>query len=309
MNKTLGCVLSVCLSGLLLACSDSGSRGNKSGDEDVSPAGIVAGSIGGALSLGEESGAGSPPVACPAVTAALSKGCNNVANGVELSYVACQQGTTDAVWNGILNVSVAGAAPITCGSFSSLGDVAAGKTVQRQFVANHTPGTSTRLIPGGTLKTIDHVTDNLANFDNAVIAPNIGTGYGSQISLDGTGRRQQLTVKQRVFSDAFDYSVVGSVPLSDSGSTRTIDQGSVQVYVNRLNVMASVALNKVVYANTCCHPVSGSMTATYSAGASAPTPEGSALVGKTETLTFNGCGTADLTTVAGTKRVSELNCL
>ncbi|MGZ3771722.1 MAG: hypothetical protein ACXVCP_16625 [Bdellovibrio sp.] len=190
-----------------------------------------------------------------------------------------------------------GTGSVTCGTFPN----ATGTTLRRQFVSSAgVPGTGSRTSAKGVVVTIDHSSSNLANFDTATIAANIGTGYGSSVTFNGSGARTGVDVKQRLYvSGGFDHSVVGSITISESGTSRTVS-GSLTVYHNKVKVVGTSTFTNVVYNDTACAPVSGSISTSFAAGAHvSPTTIGSLMVGKSETLTFNGDGTATLVDYSG----------
>ncbi|MGZ3691389.1 MAG: hypothetical protein ACXVAX_07790, partial [Pseudobdellovibrio sp.] len=179
--------------------------------------------------------------------------------------------------------------------------------IQRQFVSSHTvPGSATRTTARGTVEHIDHSTADLGNFDSVGIPTNIGTGYGTVVTFDGSGKRTGVSVKQRIYvTGGLDHSVVGSVSLSETGTSRTAS-GSLTIYHNKLKVIATSTFTNVVYNDTACTPVSGSISTAFTAGTASPTALGSLLVGKSETLTFNGDGTATLVDYNGSSSTVSL---
>lgn len=294
--------------------------------EDSSTSGAAASSVGGAIAGSDTNGKmawyspelspSSPLISallpsafaattCPKITTANGSGCTNASNAVDLTFSSCSHGTSAATWSGTLEVSLSSGTAISCGTFPSPGS---GVSIRRQFVSSAgVPGTATRTSAKGTVVTIDHQTSNLANFDNQTIAANIGSGYGSTVTFNGSGARTAAAVKQRVYvSGGFDHSVVGSVTISEVDTTRTVS-GSLTVYHNKVKVVATSTFSNVVYNNTSCVPVSGSISTSFAAGTNvSPTTLGSALVGKTETLTFNSDGTATLVDYSGTSSTVQL---
>ncbi|MGZ3725782.1 MAG: hypothetical protein ACXWQQ_08270, partial [Pseudobdellovibrio sp.] len=294
-----------------------------SATEDSSTSGVAASSIGGAIAASDSSGnvalnksllqkplwsmilqsAQASGTACPKIVTTAGSGCTNAGSDVDLTYSSCSFGSSAATWSGLLEVSLSGGGTITCGTFPS--PVSA--NIQRQFVSSHTvPGSATRTTARGTVEHIDHSTADLGNFDNQAIATNIGTGYGTVVTFDGSGKRTGVSVKQRIYvTGGLDHSVVGSVSLSETGTSRTAS-GSLTIYHNKLKVIATSTFTNVVYNDTACTPVSGSISTAFTAGTASPTALGSLLVGKSETLTFNGDGTATLVDYNGSSSTVSL---
>ncbi len=290
--------------------------------EDSSASGAAASSVGGAVSSSSSGGSLSmnerpgsiwnlaqPPAmaanVCPKITTAAGAGCTQVsANVIDLGYSACSFGMSTATWTGTQEITLNPASAVTCGTFPA--PVSA--SIQRQFVsAPGTPGTVSRTSANGTVVVIDNQTANLGNFDLQTIAANIGSGYGSTVAFNGAGARTGTTVKQRVYvTNGFDHSVDGTITISESGTTKTAS-GTVKVYHNKLKVVGTSTFTNVTYNNTSCVPVSGSISTVFAAGANvAPTTLGSAVVGKSETITFNAEGTATLMDPSGTSSVVKM---
>lgn len=307
----------------LFSCNAKKDDATATTSEDTSITGAVAGTVGGAVAASDSSGkmafqGKSPPAkiwslllktsyaatTCPQLTTASGSGCTNASNAVDLTYASCSHGTSLATWTGTLEVSLSSGAAISCGTFPS----PSGTDLQRQFVSSAgVPGTGSRTSSRGTVVTIDHQTANLGNFDNQTIAANIGTGYGTRVTFNGSGSRTGVSLKQRVFvSGGFDHSVVGSITLSESGTTRTAS-GTVTVYHNKAKVVGTSTFSSVVYNNTSCVPISGSITTAFAAGANvSPTAIGSAFVGKSESITFNSDGTGTFVDASGASSTVEL---
>ncbi|MGZ3746695.1 MAG: hypothetical protein ACXWRE_04985 [Pseudobdellovibrionaceae bacterium] len=310
-------------SGLILTACSGGSNGTASGAaaEDSSSSGLAAASVGGAIASSSSSGTMastieapsihslilSPAIAantCPRVTTANGSGCTNVSSSVDLTYSACSFGTSLATWSGTLEVSM-GTGTVSCGTFPN----ATGTTLRRQFVSSAgVPGSGSRTSARGVTVTIDHSSNNLSNFDNATITANIGTGYGTSVTFNGSGARTGVNIRQRLYvSGGFDHSIDGNISVSESGGSRTIS-GSIKVYHNKVKVVGTSTFNNVVYNDTACAPVSGSITTAFAAGVNvSPTVIGNAMVGKSETLTFNGDNTATLVDYSGTSSTVTLS--
>lgn len=308
---------------LIVGCSKSSTDTTVALSEDSSASGAAASSVGGAVSSSSSGGSltmnqrpGSiwnlvqPPAlaanVCPTIKTAAGAGCTQVsANVIGLGYSTCSFGMSTATWTGNLEVTLSPASAVTCGTFPA--PVSA--SLQRQFVsAPGTPGTASRTSASGTVVVIDNQAANLGNFDTQTIAANIGTGYGSAVAFNGAGVRTGVTVKQRVYvTGGFDHSVVGSVSISESGTTKTAS-GSVTVYHNKLKVIGTSTFTNVTYNNTSCVPVSGTISTAFAAGTNvAPTAFGAAVVGKTETITFNADGTATLADAGGTSSTVKMS--
>ena len=297
-------------------CKKSSSTDSVS--EDTSVSGSVAGSIGGALTASDASGTVAsyegrrantflgallqqPAYAagiCPKITTPNGSGCNNGGNYVSLDYSSCSFANSLAMWSGTLEVSLASGGAISCGAFPA----PTSTSINRQFVSSHgVPGTGSRTTPAGTVVQIDHASANLANFDNQSVSATIGTGYGTSVSFNGGGQRNGVVIRQRTHvSGGFDHSVVGNISvISDSGGSRTVS-GSVTVYHNVIKVVGTSTFSNVVYNNSSCAPISGTITTSFAAGANvSPTIIGSAFVGKSESLSFNADGTATHVDYAG----------
>ncbi len=325
--------LIVCLllaSSYLAACSSGLSSSSASAaSEDSSASGAAASSVGGAISSSDSSNTVSSyehktlldlliPSAlatnsCPTVAAGGS-GCASNGNPVDLTYSSCSFGSSSATWSGTLEVSLINSGAISCGTFPdrSASRLANNDGILRQFVSGGNPGTATRTNSRGTVVTIDHASANLANFDTGTtISANIGSGYGTKVVFDGSGGRKEVQVRQRLYTSGYDHSVDADLTLSESVGTRTITGGTVKVYHNKMKVIGSSTFSNVVYNTQCCNPISGSITTTFSAGAHvSPTALGSLAVGKSESLTFTGCGTATFVNTSGTSSSVTLNnCL
>src|ERR1700722_11266391 len=111
-----------------------------------------------------------------------------------------------------------------------------------------------------------------------------------------------------------DHTIDGGLTISETGSGASISRtvtGSIVVYHNLLRVIGTAVFTDVVYNDTCCGPVSGSITTTFAQGNNvSPTRAGSFAVGESETLTFNGCDSANYSTTFSSvnETVSVGNC-
>jgi hypothetical protein len=246
---------------------------------------------------------------CP--TYASVAGCATNSHSMWLSYNSCSFGTSSATWTGIqsLIMSVGNA---SCGTFPNPG---ASATLTRQFVtaSNGTvPSSATRTNSFGDRITIDEATANLSNFDGVAISTLANSGYGSQVTFNGSGARSSIVIGRRIVDTGlFDFSTTGTINISEASAastTRTLS-GSVRTYHNYLKVIATSTFNSVTHSNTCCLPVSGSITTVFTQGTGAPTSIGALIIGKSEQLVFTGCGTGNLTKTDGTTSAFALtNC-
>ena len=214
-----------------------------------------------------------------------------------------------AAWNGTQAISMS-AGSASCGSFPNPG---ANQTLYRQFVSapSSTTASHLTLTSGGYTGVIDDSVANLGNFDGQSIAAiNPNGGYGIAVQFAANGTRSGITIGRRqTVNGVFDHSVTGSLSISEgvSASSRTVN-GSVAVYHNLLRVIGTSQFTNVLHSNVCCVPVSGEIQTTFSAGSNvSPTVLGSLIVGKSEKLTFTGCGTATLTEASGNVRNVTLN--
>jgi hypothetical protein len=307
---------------LLTACSGGNSTGGFSSGsaaaEDVSASGAAAGVVGN--SLGSSSSTGTVawterfrPLlgllieeahasnACPTVKTVAGSGCTQNGNAADITLASCSYGASRATWTGTLEVTLSAGTAVTCGTFPATASIANNQSIQRQYVSGGSPGTAQRTSPFGTVVTVDHASANLANFDTGTtIAASIGSGYGTQVIFDGSGHRKGVEVNERIHSTKYDHSITGSLTVAESGSTRTISSGSITVFHNLLKVVGTAQFTNVVYNDSCATPVSGTITTTFAAGAHvSPTTAGSAVVGRSETLTFSSCGNQTLVDVTG----------
>ncbi len=326
MNSRIVTISLIAVTMFAFACSKKTSDPTTaSSSEDSSSSGLAASAVGGAVSSSDSSGTVTMNVknpniwtvlilqepawaatSCPKITTASGSGCTNSGNNVDLTYSSCSFGAAAASWTGTLEVSLSTGAQVTCGTFPTVSTL--NGSVQRQFVSSAgVPGSATRATSRGTTVYIDHATANLGNFDNQTIAANIGTGYGTKVTFNGSGARTAVQVRQRLYvTGGFDHSIDGSITLSESGTTRTAS-GTIKVYHNKAKVLGTSTFTDVKYNNTSCIPVSGSISTAFTAGANVSTNAlGTALVGKTETLTFNSDGTGTYVDATGASTTVEL---
>lgn len=304
---------------MFIGCgSKKATDGTTSTAEDSSSSGLAASAVGGAIASSDSSGslafnqgpnsiwslllksafaAGS----CPKIITAAGSGCTQAGNAVDLTYSDCSHGSSLATWAGTLEVSLSSGTAVTCGTFPNTATFANDESIQRQFVSSaHTPGSGSRTTSKGTVVQIDHSTANLGNFDNQTIGTLFNSGYGSVVTFNGSGGRKSVQVKQRLYvTNGFDHSVDGTITISETGTTRAAS-GTVTVYHNKAKVIGTSTFTNVTYNDTSCTPVSGTITTAFSAGVNvAATLIGGAMVGKSESLTFNGDGTGTYIDTSG----------
>ena len=323
MKNTL--ILGLMTTTLFLATGCAKTNSDADAVEDTSASGAAAAAAGGALSTSNSSGTlasakkpsllqqsfgtayswipdASASTACPTF-ATTGAACSASGSRLWLNYAACSFGNSNATWTGtqLLQMSSGSAA---CGTFPNPG---ASATLTRQFVtaaSSTTPSSVTRTNAFGTTVTLDDATSNLGNFDSQTIATLANGGYGTQVTFNGSGARSAVTLARKVsVSTRFSHSISGSLTVTESASSSTsrVLSGSIKVFHNLLKVVGTSRFDNVTHSNTCCVPVSGSVTTTFAAGSNvSPSIAGALVVGKSETLTFTGCGTASLQAADGT---------
>jgi hypothetical protein len=207
-----------------------------------------------------------------------------------LSYNNCTY-TGRVEWSGVQSLSMS-SGTASCGTFPNPG---ANGTLYRQYVqasGSNIPG-QVNLTAANRSAFIDDASENLANFDGDSIPAISNGGYGLAVQFNSQDKRSQLTIGHRLVIDGgIDHSVSGTVSVVEGNGSRTIN-GSVKVYHNIVKVIGTSTFNNVIHDNTCCLPIGGSITTVFSAGANVA-PVLSSIVGKSETLTFTGCGSASL---------------
>jgi hypothetical protein len=310
---------------------------NNINGEDTSASGVAAAAIGGAIATSSQTGtfahnslkqnllqdliapeAQADTDHCPTM---LSSGTgSNCANdlvnvgSVLLTYDGCSFGTALAKWTGIERLTLVNGVALHCGTFP----VPTGTSIQRQFVdSTGAAATATRVDALGFTITIDNAATNgtLNNFDGFSIVPTIGTGYGTAVTFDANNLRTQVAVNEHLQGSGpngttfFDHTIMATVNISESGGTRTVTGGTVQVYHNLLQIIGTSTFTNVKYTDSCCTPMSGEIDTTFSAGQSLqPTTAGLDYVNKTEKMTFNSCGNVTLTDVSGNISNLTLSC-
>jgi hypothetical protein len=226
-----------------------------------------------------------------------------------LDYDSCNFTKSGTTWSGTQAIIMSSGAA-ACGTFPNPG---ANGNLIRQFV--HGPGVTTPWAAAitsrySTVGFIDDKTANLSNFNGDTLATIVNGGYGDKTEFGASGERTGLTIAHRIYIvGSYDHSLYGSLSISETAgaATRTIS-GTIDVYHNKLKVIGQSTFNNVVHSDTCCLPISGSITTLFNQGTAPPDSAlGQAAVGKSETLTFTGCGTADLTSYDGSTRSVALS--
>jgi len=249
---------------------------------------------------------------CPTYRTASAAGCTASGGDMWLTYNSCTFSGGATQWSGYQGFFLSSGSA-SCGSFPL--PPAAG-TQTRQYVTasgGSTPGSITEVSSFGTTATIDDSSSNLDNFDSDAIATLLNGGYGAQVTFAGSGARTALTVGHHIVVSGgiMDHTVTGTLTVTESPGaiTRTV-QGTAKVYHNLLQVIGTSTFNSVVQSDTCCLPISGSITTLFSAGTKPPLGKvAAAMVGASETLSFTGCGTAQLKTYDGlTQSVALSRC-
>ena len=256
--------------------------------EDISLSGNIAGVIGGAYNGSNSNGtqalvlperkspfeilthllplarADMPPPFCPPFNSVFYSACITGADNIEsnqtLVYNGCGFGGSDATWNGSILF-------FCTGTFST-------PVIQRQ-IANGT----TRTNHFGTAVQIN--TLNVPTFDHTAIL-GIGTTFSPPtLTINGiklTGTRNGGTL--------FNQTIV-STTLTLVGRNLT---GQVISFDNQNQVTANSIVN-INFAPGCCTPTSGTINTTFST-VSGYLPGTGFSNGTTESLSFNGCGSA-----------------
>jgi hypothetical protein len=275
-------------------------------NQDFTIGGTLATAIGSAMS---SAGAGT----CPTVLSTDSNCQVDATNSgaADLIFDNCnfQEG---GAWNGILQVSLSSGAPVRCGSAPAI----ANNLLLRQFInAQNQLSSATMTTPQGTVTTIDD-SSPLANFDQANLQLADNTHLGVNLQFDHEGNVDTLSLAEHITvvgpnqTPSYDHTIIGSAGITTSGGSRTIQQATFTVYHNLMNVIGTATVSNVVYIDSCCTPVSGTVTTVFSAGANVPpTTDGSSYLGQTETVLFNGCNNATVTDVYGNTSNFTPTCL
>ena len=344
MKSRVGLLLStVLVISLLSACGSVSSVGGTSTGNpvvaDTSATGAVAGAVGGALSNSSSGGstlvAESEPsthpmssanekssvelssyILCPTYASSTSNGCSASTASLWLTYNSCHFASSTSLISGfelLLMQPTTGSLTANCGTFPDPTAGASSGSLVRQYVSasgSNMPGSLTRTDDDGKIYTIDNATANLANFDSVVLATIANGGYGASVSFNSNGGRSGLTIGHHVSSNLIEHSVYGTLTVTETARTSTVRtvSGSVKVYHDKLRVVGTSVFSNVTHSNTCCLPISGTITTTFAGGTNTtPTIAGLAFVGKSESLQFTGCGTGTLTNTDGTVNTVSMN--
>lgn len=272
---------------------------------------VAASAVGGAIAAINRA---IKPGFCPTLgTHEHNSGCTNDLNNTsaaDLIFADCKA-ASGGTWNGIAQFTLATGVAVRCGSGAWPDDV----TVQRQFVDEHSHGASGSWMDSQITVTVDHASTGgtLFNFDTVTIIPTINSGYGTTVTLGKSSEVTQVSLAEHLWAlksnvSIFDQTAMGTLKVASTTSGRSVS-GSLTMYDNTAMVVGMTKMSDVLYSDTCCPPVSGTITTTYQKGMnSAPSPGGLALVGKTETLTITGCGIGTLIDATGNSSSVALGC-
>lgn len=269
--------------------------------------------------------------ACPTLKSTNSSGantCSSTSNVATLHYSSCSFGGSAATWTGFMEVSFSGSTTLSCGTFPT----PTTDTMLRQFVASSggAAGTATRTSALGNVVTIDDTTSGIqGNYQLDTFNGSGASGFsftafnsggGKEVVFNGSGKRSSVTIAEHLAGatggglSLWDHTVAGTVNLSESGSgssttwtatSGTVTSGTcssgVTVYHNKAKVMGTTCFESVTYSASCCTPTSGTIVTSFSTTSrSGSGLLATAMNGKSESLTFNGCGSATYTDYAGT---------
>ena len=161
--------------------------------------------------------------------------------------------------------------------------------INRQFQAG-----TTRTSAGNTAVTI--TTGAFSAFEGNSYSGGINIfftgGTRSTLAIPGitlVGSKGGTTIFSHTITTSPQDGPTGA-PLTFSGGN-TIVSGTIVTYHNLAQVAGASSFNNVAFSASCCYPVSGSITTTFSS-ISGHTPLLPKFVGASETLTYTGCGTA-----------------
>lgn len=317
-QKAIG-VIGIVLS--FAACNTNPSNPSlPNGGEDVSPGSLAAAVFGGAIAGSASNGTFSVALTaatCPTL-ATSGSGCSATSNVATLTDASCSYTGSSAVWNGYRRVSFSGTTTLTCGSFPS----PTSDTLQRQYVTSGgTAGAATMTNAAGTVVTVDDTTSGINGnyqgdtFDGSgasqVQFPAFNSGGGKLVNFVGSAR-VSVQILEHVSATGLDQTIAGTLALNESGtgssmtwaaSVGTVTSGScsggITVYDNSAKVMGTTCFQAVTYNAACCTPVSGNIITTYSTTSQSSGAASAQLNGRTERLSFNGCGLAVKTDTSG----------
>lgn len=244
---------------------------------------------------------------CPTYKSDSAEGCSSDADTQWLELDDCQYGASATTWSGTIATIVSPALSASCGAFPRLTPPG---YLYRQYVTapgSTTPGSVQITSSFGTVSTVDNkmTSGTLYNFAGDAITTIINNGYGTSTHFNSSGVRDQLTLAHRLTKGgSLDLTISGQLGITEDSTGTSGSQtvsGSIRVYHNYLRLIATSTFENVIHQNTCCLPVSGTISTTFSSDSSvAPTSAGSKEIGKTETLTLTGCGTGTLQNYDGT---------
>ena len=208
----------------------------------------------------------------------LKNGCTNDLVETNAVHVKNEKGS--------VKVTLATGVPIHCGRPLDLKNV----TVQSE--------------PETDLRQPSSVNDlSLENFDGATILPAV---KGTAVHFDNQSTISQISVAQQIN----DHTIIGSAHVNHDGKRAHIKEAHLTVYQNALHLIGKSHIKDLVFNDSCCTPVGGSITTQLTSGSRvAPMEAAAALVGKSETLTFDGCGSAQLRDSAGHRSQIPIQCL
>lgn len=146
----------------------------------------------------------------------------------------------------------------------------------------------------------------LYNFDDAQILPTINDGYGTSVHYDDKSSINQISIAENMN----EHTIIGGAHLTQKKGQPYIPVAYMTVYQNVLHLVGKSQLKDLAFNDSCCTPISGTITTQFNAGSNvAPTDQGAHFVGKTETLTFDGCGTARLRDFEGHRTRVQIPCM
>jgi hypothetical protein len=297
----------------------------QSGGEDTSASGIVASVFGGTLSASIGTGTfnyvGRFTATCPTLLTS-GAGCSSSGSSGKLTLNSCNFSSSTATWasgtTGYVLNSFSGTTPISCGTFPTPSN----DTFQRQFITSGgAASTITRTTSNGTVLTIDDTTAGVnANYENdhfdgsgasGALISGFNSGAGKTVNFVA-GSRVSAQALETVSTAGFNYTVAGTLPVSEttsSGATTwstnvgTVSQGActsgITVYDNQAKIMGTTCFKNVIYNNSCCTPVSGTIVTSFASTSQSSGSLSSAMNGTSERLTFSGCGSGVLSDYKG----------
>lgn len=331
LSEVLPAVLPVIIltSGVFLISCSSSNGGTTTGNPlvaDTSPSGAVAGALGGAMSNTSSGGSvtldlmprnysssiatqddvSTMSLTCPTY-ASTNAYCADSSSSMWLTYDSCKFSGSSVIWDGFQSLTMS-TGTAACGTFPNPG---ANGVLYRQYVSasgSTTPSTMVLQNSVGDVY-IDNHTADLSNFNSDSLATIKNSGYGVAVTYNSGGTRSSVTMGQRVLlTGSYDHTIYGTFSVSETtaSTTRTLS-GSISVYHNLLKVIGTSTFSGLVHDNTCCLPISGTITTAFSQGSVSPTIAGALMVGKSEVLTLTGCGTGTLVEYDGTTKDVSLN--